>query len=179
MKPAADVRSIQALRNFQTALKRYLESVRNVLESLQVQANKAEDWIEHDRTRYWPREAKRAEDELVAARNSLLRAKMAATEGQRKSCIDEIKAVERSQARLRHCESQVKVVRHWRQQIRHYGEEFSGKIARLSHFADQDLPRAIATLGRMIDALEKYATPAQPPASPDDPPASPPPHPSR
>ena len=157
MKQAADVKSIDALREFRRELKRYLDSMNSVLESLKMESNKAMGWIEQDRVRYWPRAAKSASDELVEARNALLRCKMAAMEGQPKSCIDEKKAVEHAKSRLRHCERQVKVVRQWRHKMRHATEEFDGKAARLAHYVEADLPKAIASLDRMIASLEKYA----------------------
>jgi len=156
MSQTANVQSIDAIRGFRQEMKRYLESMRSVLDALKMESSKATGWIEQDRTSYWPRAAKRADDELVAARNALSRCKMAAMEGQRKSCNDEKSAVARAVQRLRHCESQVKVVRHWRQKMRHNTEQFSGKIARLTHYVENDIPKAIAALDRMIASLEKY-----------------------
>lgn len=166
MKKAANVKSLDALRAFRMELKRYLEATIGALESLKVESNKAMNWIEQDRVRYWPNAAKRASDELVEARNALLRCKMAAMEGQSKSCVDEKKAVERLKARQRHCEKQVKVTRSWRHKMRHATEEFDGKAARLSHYVENDLPKAIAAMDRMIASLEKYAEKAPPTAGP-------------
>ena len=157
MKQAANVKSIEALREFRMELKRYLEAMNHILESLKMESNKAMGWIEQDRVRYWPRAAKLASDELVEANNALLRCKMAAMEGQPKSCIDEKKEVERSKTRLRFCERQVKIVRQWRHRMRHATEEFDGKAARLGQYVEADLPKAIASLDRMIASLEKYS----------------------
>ena len=103
MKSGADVKSIDALRAFRAELKRYLTALQGTLESLKMQSDRANDWIENDRARYWPRETKKSEDALVEARNALSHCKMTAIEGQQKSCIDEKKAVESWLQRLRHC----------------------------------------------------------------------------
>ena len=166
MKKAANVKSVDALRAFRMELKRYLEATIGALESLKVESNKAMSWIEQDRVRYWPNAAKRASDELVEARNALLRCKMAAMEGQSKSCVDEKKAVERWKVRQRHCEAQVKVTRSWRHKMRHATEEFDGKAARLNHYVENDLPKAIAAMDRMIASLEKYSEKAPPTSGP-------------
>jgi hypothetical protein len=42
--------------------------------------------------------------------------------------------------------------------VRHDSEEFQGLLAKLSHFVESDLPRAIAKLEQIAVALEKYAT---------------------
>ena len=89
---------------------------------------------------------------------------MAAIEGQHKSCLDEKKAVERAVNRLRLCEEKVRVTKHWRNQMRYKSEEFSGKMARLQNYLDNDLPRAQAAIGRKIAALEKYSETNQSPA---------------
>ena len=164
MSNAANVTSLDALRQFQSELRRYEVSVRSILESLTGQAHRAQDWIEHDRAKYWPREAMKAEDRIAEARADLQRAKMAALEGQHKSCLDEKKAVERAVNRLRLCEEKVRVTKHWRNQMRHKSEEFSGKMARMQNYLDNDLPRAQAALGRVIAALEKYTETKQAPA---------------
>ena len=166
MKQAANVKSLDALRAFRMELKRYLEATVGALESLKVESNKAMSWIEQDRVRYWPNAAKRASDELVEARNALLRCKMAAMEGQSKSCVDEKKAVERLTARQRHCEQQVKIARGWRHKMRHATEEFDGKAARLNQYVENDLPKAIAAMDRMIASLEKYSEKAPPTTGP-------------
>ena len=166
MKPGADVKSIDAIREFRAELKRYMTDLVTTLESLNIQSNRANDWIESDRTRYWPRQVKRAEDSLVEARNALLRCKMAAVEGQSKSCVDEKKAVERWVQRQRHCESQVRALRSWRQKMRQQTDEFTTRMSRLATYADNDLPKAIAALDRMIKALDKYTQIGTPSSGP-------------
>ena len=160
MQPSAHVKSIESLRHFRQVLKNYQDALQHSLESLSLESHKAMNWIEHDRARYWPRAAKEANDRLAEARNDLLRCKMAAMEGQRKSCQEEKDAVTFWVRRQRHCESQVKVVRQWRQRMRQESDEFGTKLARLSHYVENDLPKAIASLDRMIAALEKYAQPS-------------------
>lgn len=156
MGQAANVTSVGAIREFLRELKRYEASVRGILEQLSGQAHRAQDWIEHDRTRYWPRELMKSEDKVVEAKADLQRAKMAALKDQHKACDDEKKAVERAVARLRLCEEKVRITKHWRSQMRSKSEEFSGKMARMQTYLDNDLPRAKAALERIITALEKY-----------------------
>ncbi len=157
MNRAAHITSLDAIREFRRELSRYEEAIREVVEMMGLEARRASDWIEHDRTRYWPAEVRRGEDKVVAARSDLELAKLAAMQNENKSCIDEKKAVDRAVDRLRLCEEKVKVVRGWRQKMRHQSEEFDGKLARLVHYLDVDLPRAIAALDRVIKAVEKYS----------------------
>lgn len=130
--------------------------MRQIVETLTGESQRAQDWIEHDRTRYWPNQMKKSENLVAAARGDLERCKLNAMKDEKRSCVEEQKNVERAVARLRHCEQQVRVVRQWRHLIRHHGDEFAGKVARLAHYLDTDMPRAIAAMDRIIRALETY-----------------------
>ena len=163
MSPSAHVTSLEAIREFQRELKRYEIAMRGVLESMLGQTRRAQDWIEHDQSRYWPREVLRSQDRVAEARADLQRAQMAAVEGQHKSCLDERKAVERAVARTRLCEEKIRQVKHWRNVMRHKSEEFTGKLARMQDYLDNDLPRAQAAIERVILALEKYTDTKQSP----------------
>ena len=166
MKPGADVKSIEALRQFRAELRRYLESLHSTIDELKMQSRKAQDWVDQDRARYWPKQAKLATDGLVEARNALSRCKMTAVEGEMKSCIDEKKAVEYWVKRQHHCESQIRAVRGWRNKMTQQTDEFTTRMSRLDTYAENELPKAIASLDRMIKSLEKYSEIATPSAGP-------------
>lgn len=160
MSSPAHVTSLEALRGFRSALKRYETEVRQILENLGIEVQRAVDWIDNDRTPYWPAQAKRADEMLAAARTELELCKLAALKEENRSCLQEKKNLERAVARLRLCEEKAKVVRLWRHRIDHESTEFRGKVARLIHYLDRDIPRALAALDRMIDALQKYTEPS-------------------
>ncbi len=156
MNRRAQVTSVDALREFQTELRRFQEVVQSICEALGLETHRAQEWIESDRARYWPHAWRLAENRLVAAQSDLQLAKMAAMRDEHKSCIDEKKAVDCAKQRQDLCESKIRQVKHWRIKMRHQTEEFHGKLARLQHYADVDIPRALAALDRILRALDKY-----------------------
>lgn len=156
MNRRAQVTSIDALREFQAELRRYQEVVQSICESLGLETQRAQDWIESDRTRYWPNARRLAENRLLAAQNDLQLAKMAATSGEHKSCIDEKKAVERARQRQELCDEKLRQIKQWRIKMRHQSEEFRGKLSRLQQYAEVDIPRALAALDHILRALDKY-----------------------
>jgi hypothetical protein len=93
----------------------------------------------------------------VAAHNNLQLAKAAAMRDEHKSCIDEKKAVDRARQRQELCDEKIRLVKHWRIKLRHQTQEFHGKLARLRHQTEVDLPRALAVLDRILRALDKYS----------------------
>jgi hypothetical protein len=156
MKPNAKVTSVDAIRDFQQRLRRYQEVVQEICESLGVETNRASDWIEHDRSQYWPNQWRRSENAVVAARNDLDLAKLAAMQNEHKSCIDEKKAVDHAVQRQRLCEDKMRLIKHWRTVMQHHTEEFRGKLSKLRRYCEVDLPRATASLDRILRSLDKY-----------------------
>ncbi len=163
-KPAANVQSIESLREFRLALLDFQHEVRDALTTLSLELRRAMDWIEQDRARYWPAAVQRASDRLVEARSDLERCETTTRPEDRPSCMVQRKAWERAKARLRLCEEKVKVVRHWRITLQHEARQFEGRLATMLDQADMELPRALAALERMLESLERYARPSGPDA---------------
>ena len=46
----------------------------------------------------------------------------------------------------------------WSQSLRHEVHEYKGRTAKLKQAIEIDAPRAVATLGRALEALEAYAS---------------------
>lgn len=157
MTSPAHVASFQALDKFRSELIRFEQALRQILDEQGLEVQRASDYVEHDRTAYWPRALKLAEDRVVAAREALSRSKMAALENEHKSHFQEKEALEQAIARQRHCEHQLRQLRHWRHVMRKQTEDYQTRRARLVQYLDTDIPKAIATLERILQVLEKYA----------------------
>ncbi|MCA9184027.1 MAG: hypothetical protein R3E01_33870 [Pirellulaceae bacterium] len=157
MTGSARVTSIDAIRQFRQDLVRYEESTRKIVDTLLHELRRAIDWVESDRTTYWPAQVRGAERAVVAARNALERCRLVAQGSQRQTCLVEQKEVERAVRRQRLSEQKVKDVSRWRYQINRHGEEFQGKLSQLTHYLDNDVQKAIAALDRIVAALERYA----------------------
>ena len=66
------------------------------------------DWIEHDRARYWPHEARKASDAMAAARSELERQELAIRQEDKRSCYEARLALEQAKRRLRMAEEKVR-----------------------------------------------------------------------
>jgi hypothetical protein len=164
MSPAnANIGSVEIPHQVKIALLQFMSDALLALEMLEMEGRKPLQWIDHDLTRYWPREAKKSSDALSEARVALNRAQMKGDEAERGSCIDERKALEQARRRLSLCEDKVDVVRRWRGLLHKEVEEFIVQVSRFKRHLEQDCPQAIATLERLSEALHKYVqTPAPP-----------------
>jgi hypothetical protein len=162
---SAHVTSIDAVHALRTALLRFEADARDGVTLLVLEVRKALDWLEHDRTRYWPEQVRKASEKMVEARNELERCQLTYGSEEAPSCYEQKKALERAKRRLRLCEEKVKVVRRWVRSVRAELNEFDGQMARINNCLDMDVPRAAAALQRMARALEKYAHTSAPPQS--------------
>ncbi len=160
---SANVRSIDVIRRFRTAIAEYDHEMREALEMLLLECRKATEWIEGDRASYWPRAVRSASDRLIEAKNQLEQCQLAARPEDRRSCIDEKKNVEKAKRRLQYCEDKLRLVKQWQTKIRQEADEFHSGIIKLRTHLELDMPSALALLERYVIALEKYTAMGGPP----------------
>ena len=159
MKQRAQITSFDALTAFRGGILEFDEAAQAALESMVLEVRKAMDWIEHDRAQYWPAQVRHASDALVQARADLARCEVAIRPDERNPCTEQKKRLAHCKQRLRYCERKVEAVKHWRRILDHECTEFLGRVNKLSGFLEMELPNAVATLERLIRALEDYAQP--------------------
>jgi hypothetical protein len=156
MSSAANITSIEAVRELRAGLLKFAEQARSALVALELEARRPVEWVEHDRSRYWPREAQRASDRLSEARQELARCELATSGEDRRYCYDERKALERARRRLSVTEEKVQAVRRWRIKLQREVEEFDAQVAKMSRFLDADFVQGVAALERIAATLDRY-----------------------
>ena len=157
MKRSANVTSIDVLAEFKAAIEQYAADGRDTLTTLLLELRRAIEWIENDRTKYWPREVRRAADAVHEARNNLERCQLSIRPDEAPPCYEQKQALELAKRRLRTAEEKVDIVRGWRVKLHHESDEFKGQLGKMNHCLESDLARAVANLDRMMMALDKYA----------------------
>jgi hypothetical protein len=157
MDRSANVTSIDAIRALRSAFRAFEANSREAVTLLTLEVRKALDWLENDRTRYWPEQVRKASECVAQARNDLERCQLTYGSEDSPSCYEQKKALERAKRRLRLCEDKVKRVKYWVRTVRGEMDEFEGQMARINNCLDADVPRAVALLERMLRALERYA----------------------
>jgi len=152
----ADVRSIEAIGDFRAALAVYAEETLAALAAVGMEAKRTVQWVGHDRRDYWAEQVKRGRERVASARAEVSRRRMAATAGSGSSFSEQKEILRLAEARLREAESRVVLVRKWGPVLDQAVLEFRASTRRIGDLAGGDVPRAMAALGRMIDALEAY-----------------------
>ena len=99
MTGPADVRSTAAIEDFRVALRRFGERVASILESLDGQLRRVQEWVEHDLPSQWRGEIRAAEDAVQAAKLELEKCLMMPVAGERPSCREERTNLENAELR--------------------------------------------------------------------------------
>ena len=162
MSRSANVTSIDAVAEFKAVLQQFEADVRDALVTLQLESQRAIDWIENDRATYWPHQVRTASEKVTEARNNLERAQLSIRPDDKPSCYQDKKELASAIKRLRYVEDKVRLVRQWRRRLHHETDEFHSKVGRIDQIIDVDLSRAIAALDRIVTALDRYSDQSKP-----------------
>lgn len=157
MGQAARVTSIDAVREMAAAIASFRGEASAALDELDMEIRRALEWILHDRKEYWADEVRRGGQRVTEARIQLQQAQMSRRIADHEpSCFDEKKLLERSKRRLEVALAKVEVVRHWAGVIEHAVNEYRASRGQLTGWLDADVPRGLAALARITEALESY-----------------------
>ena len=156
MERSAQVTSVDAVRDFRAALVQFGDEAQGAVVMLMLEARKAVQWLQQDRARYWPDQTRKAQDLVVRARNDLERCQLHYGSEDAPSCFDQKKRLDRAKRRLRLCEEKTQAVKRWLNILRPELDDFDRELAKMTNWLETDLPRATASLERMLRALDKY-----------------------
>ena len=157
MADSADVRSIDAVRDWHAALAAYGENLSEALAGVQMEIRRGFDWL-HEQLVLWQRAVRECEEEVVQAKAELAARKFPDWSGREPDTTVQEKNLRQAKARLEHAEDQVQKVRAWIGRLpKAVDEAYSGPARRLGNFLEVELPRGLAVLDRRVAALESYA----------------------
>lgn len=157
MSSQADVRSIDALKDFRAVLALYAEEAQGALGAVKMEARRTLQWLHHDRKTYWSEQIKRRREQVAAARSEVARRRMAKTPEHTPAMSEQKELLRVAEARLREAEAKVVLIRKWEPALQLAVLELYASIRRIGDLAGTDIPRASMLLGRIVDALEAYA----------------------
>lgn len=158
MGDSADVRSIQAIQDFEGAILQFYDVASRSVSAMQQQAQRVMQWLETDRPAFWKRQVELGHQNLAVARTRLTQCKMRRTGDFRPSCFDEKKALDKARHDLEFARRQVETVKQCAMKVRHEVDEFNGRNAQLTRLLEGDVPRMCALIQRLVSTLDKYTT---------------------
>jgi hypothetical protein len=163
MSTQAEVKSIDTLAFVKAALAAFGHQSGQSLAEVEMQAQRAVDWICIDQAAYWKTEVRRAADGVNRAMIDLQHCRTFKKVGNNDpSCIEEKKALEKAKKKLARAEAKAEAVRRWTPVVRQQFQETGVRMTRFREVIDIDCPKAVARLERMLCSLDHYAHTAPP-----------------
>jgi len=156
MSSQAEVRSIEALRDFRADLAVYGEDVSATLGSVDAEIRRTVQWLQQDRPFYWQEQIKRRRERVASAKADLFRLKLQKTPEHHPSLAEPKERLRLAEAALLDAERRLIAVRKWQPALQQAVLEYHGSVQRLKDLSAADVPRAIALLSRVVEALEAY-----------------------
>ncbi len=156
MSSSAKVHSSEAIEAVRMALMSFAEQVSDALTELSAEMRRMQEWLEHDRPRYWKMQVRRAVDAAHEAQQALHRCLMFPVANNRPSCTEERAALKKAQSRLAYCQEKEDRVRKWQLTMRQELFEYEGRISQLMRLLEVDVPQAIGVLNKILRNLEEY-----------------------
>lgn len=156
MSKSANVRSIQALKDFRIAYCNFAEDARGAVGGVEMEIRKFRDWLERDQLNYWRMQVKKREEMLMEARAALHKKKLAAGKSDAVSDSEEKENLRNATRLLRVAEEKVEVVKKLIPQFHHAVDEYHSHSQPLSDHMSGGFERSLAKLSTMIESLESY-----------------------
>jgi len=156
MSTPAKVHSSDAIEAVRAALIVFVEQVSDAISELSAEMRRMQDWLEHDRPRYWKGQLRDGTDRVHEAQQALRRCLMFPIATERPSCTEERDALKRAQDQLAYCDQKAERVRHWQNAFRHELFEYEGRMSQLVRLVEVEVPQAIGILNRILRNLGEY-----------------------
>lgn len=163
MSTQADVKSLDTLAFLKSALAQFAHESNQALSEVEIQGQRAVDWITVDMAAFWKAEIRRRSDLVNKAKKDLEHCRTFKKVGDNQpSCIEEKKALDKAKSMLEHAERKAEAVRRWTPVVTQQFRETCVRLVRFREVIDVDCPKAAAQLERMLKALESYREMASP-----------------
>jgi|SRR3954468_2035470 hypothetical protein len=156
MSGPAKVHSTDAIEAVRLALVMFVTRVTDAMSELSGEMRRVQEWLEHDRPKYWKNQTRLAMDQAHEAQQALHRCLMFPIADERPSCYEERADLKKAKARLEYCQEKADRVRHWQQTMRHELFEYEGRMSQLVKLVEIEVPQAIGVLNRIVRNLEEY-----------------------
>jgi hypothetical protein len=169
MSDQAEVKSIDTLAFVKAAVATFAHEANQAVSEIEIQGQRAVDWVTVDRAAFWKAEIRRRSDLVNKAIKDLEHCRTFKKVGDNTpSCVEEKKALDKARKLLETAERKAEAVRRWTPVVQQQFRETCVRLVRFREVIDVDCPRAMAQLEWMLKALEAYRSTASPAAAAGD-----------
>jgi hypothetical protein len=164
MSQGANVRSIDAIRDFKVGLITFAEEAQNALSSVEMEIRQVRNWLLRDQLSYWQSQIKRGQERVSTTRADLHRRQLMKTSSDAISDTDQKEALRDAQRKLREAEEKVIIIKKWIPVLEHALSEYHSQSQPLGDRLSGSFAATLSLLDRMLGALDAYLAMAPPTA---------------
>jgi hypothetical protein len=151
MSAMARVRSIEAVEEWKSTLRRFVDESSQLLNSTLQRTQRTEEWLQ-ERSFHWQGEVERRQEDTQQARRYLEECR----DSEKGNCGAEEKQLREATRALCEAHLELENVQKWRAEISVVVRGYRARAERLSQLLAVELPQADAFLGRAISSLQAY-----------------------
>jgi hypothetical protein len=152
---SAQVYVLERLAEFKIALQTFADKGKNAMTANAMEIRRSQEWLESQLAQ-WKSEIRRAEEEVIHARNELVRRKMMRISDRPPDTTEQEKILRIAQARLAFAEQKQESTKAWLRRLPDAIEEYDAQARPFQDVLECDLAKMIAFLEQKIAALEEY-----------------------
>ena len=156
MSQSANVRSVDALKDFKIAMITFAEDARNALSSTDMEVRRIRDWLQRDQLTHWMAQVKRREEDVATAKSELFRRKVTAMNSDSVSDTDQKEALRLATRRLEQAHEMVAKIKRTIPFLEHAIAEYQATSQPLGDMLTGSFANSINLLERWVVSLEKY-----------------------
>jgi hypothetical protein len=168
MSQGANVRSVDAIRDFKVALINFAEEAQIALGSVEMEIRQIRNWLLRDQLTFWQSQIKRGQERVSMARADLFRRKLSQSSSDAISDTEQKEALRDAERKLREAEEKVITIKKWIPILEHALSEYHSQSQPLGDRLSGRFTATLSLLDRMLDTLDAYLAMA-PPSTPRPP----------
>ncbi|MBT4584380.1 MAG: hypothetical protein HOC93_04790 [Phycisphaerae bacterium] len=155
MPESANVKSLDALRDFRVALINFIDKAKRAASSAESEINHMHSWIGHTQLMHWKYAIQRAEEKLSQAKSELFRATISQPDNPR-GPTDQIKLVRRRKEEIASAQLKLQNTKRWGRILEHENHEYRSAMTPLTASLDGELQKAVVKIDNAIVSIELY-----------------------
>ena len=157
MSQAANVRSLEALKEFRVALIKFIDKAKRSISTADSEVQRTSIWLGSTQPMHWIQEVRRAEERLTQAKSELFRATISQPDNPR-GPTDQVRLVRKRQEEIKIASDKLQNTKKWSRKFERSLNEYRGAMAPLGSILDGDLQKASSILTNAIKSLEAYVS---------------------
>jgi hypothetical protein len=157
MAEGARVYSIDAIKIFRAGLIKYGEAGNVALTAADGDIDRVLGWLERDQTSFWAGQVRKRHEYVQKCEDAVRQKRIfKGVDGTSQSAVDEIKELQRAKRAEEEAVMKVGKIKQAIGVLRKESMLYKGRVMRYATAVQSDIPKAVHSLDRMLDDLDKY-----------------------